>query len=238
MAANPAERIEVHKKAFELLESISEKTQEIQHNLVRVNQRLGSNYIWLGDDFAKKGEQEKALENYRNALQYNEKMFESVKAEIAIVGETQNLSRNLSGAYQNLGENYFKLGEKEKGLEMLQKNLEMVIELAKADDKNTEAQIDVANAYVSFADAYKQFGDYQKALESNTKSLEILEKMFLLDNKNLETSHGIVRRMNAQTEFLEKINRANEAKTYRNKLAEMCKSDSNASPCIEIGLVK
>lgn len=232
------EKIQIYKKAFDLLENVPDKSLEIQHQFSRAAQRLGTNHIWLGDDLLKKGEKEKALENYRNALPFNQKMFESIEAEIAIEGTTQNLQRLLAGANQNLGENYFKLGEKEKGLEMLQKNLDICLALAKSDEKNVEAQIDVANATISFADAYKQFGDFTKAVEANRKSLEILEKLFANDNKNIELSNLIVKRLNALAETLEKTNRASDAKLYRSKIAEMCKEALNANPCQEIGLIK
>lgn len=236
--ANNRDRIEIYKKAFDLLENIADKPLEIQHQFSRVCQRIGTNYIWNGNEFLKNGDKEKASENYRNALPFNQKMFDSIKAEIALEGETQNLQRLLAGANQNLGENYFKLGENEKGLQMLQTNLEISLKLAQADEKNTEAQIDVANAYASFTDAFKQFGDFQKALESNTKALEIFEKLRVSGIKNLEIMHPLIRRMNVQAELLEKTNRAASAKIFREKLVEMCKVDFNSSPCVEIGLVK
>lgn len=232
------EKIAIYKKAFDLLLNISEKTLEIQHQFSRVNQRLGTNYVWLGDDFIKNGDKEKAFENYRNALPYNEKMFESIKAEIIIGGSTQNLQRLLAGANQNLGENHFKLGEKEKGLELLQKNLDICLELAKADEKNTEAQLDIANAYISFADAYQQFSDSEKAIAANRKSLEIFEKLYSADNKNIEISQPMIKRMAALADLLEKTNRTNEAKPYRQKCVEMCKNPFNNTACQEIGVVK
>jgi eukaryotic-like serine/threonine-protein kinase len=231
-------RIEIYTKAAELIEKIPNKTLEIQHNLTRVNQRLGTNHVWLGDEFAKNGDKEKALENYRKALPYNEKMFESVKAEITIGGSTQNLQRILAGANQNLGENYFKLGEKEKGFEMLNKNLEITLELAKADAKNTEAQIDIANSYQSFTDAYQQFGDYPKAIESIKKALEIIEKQRLIATKNAEISVGLVKENLQLINLLEKINRKAETNVYRQKNVELCKIDAVTPHCVELGLVK
>lgn len=236
--ANNRDRIEIYKKAFDLLENIQSKPLEIQHQFSRVCQRIGTNYIWSGDDFLKKGEKETALENYRNALPFNQKMFDSIKAEIALEGETQNLQRLLAGANQNLGENHFKLGENEKGLQMLEKNLEISLKLAQADEKNTEAQIDVANAYTSFVDAYKKLGNFGKAFEYNAKALEIFEKLNSADIRNAEISHPLIKRINTQAELLEKTNRAASAKLFREKLAEMCRDDFNSSPCVEIGLVK
>jgi len=236
--ANNRDRIDIYKKAFDLLENIPNKPLEIQHQFSRVCQRIGTNYIWSGDEFIKNGDNEQALESYRNALPFNEKMFYSIKAEIALEGETQNLQRLLAGANQNLGENYFKLGKKEEGLEMLQKNLEISLRLAQADEKNTEAQIDVANAYTSITDAFKQFGDFQKALESNAKALEIFEKLRTAGIKNLEIMNPLIKRMQVQAELLGKTNCAVSAKILREKLAEMCSDDFNSTPCAEIGLVK
>ena len=158
-------------------------------------------------------------------------MAESVKAEIALTGTSQNLMRNTAVSFDNLGENYFKLGEKEKGLAMLQKNLEISRLLAASDDKNLEAQIDVSNAYVTFANAYEKFGDYPKAIESAKNVLQILEKTYTSDNKNGEVSNGIVLRTRQLAGLLEKTNQANEAKVYRTKAAEMCKLEINASSC-------
>lgn len=230
-------KIEIYMKAFSLLANFSNKPLEMQHQYSRVCQRIGSNYVWIGDDLMNKGDKENAAENYRKALPFNQQMFDSINAEIALEGKTQNLQRLFAGANQNLGENYFKLGEKEKGLAMLQKNLDISIELAKADEKNTEAQLDISNAHISFADAYKQFGEFQKSFESNAKSLEILEKLLAADKNNIEISSPLIRRLNAQAEILEKLNRANEAKIYRSKLTEFCKNPLVFTPCHEIGLI-
>ncbi len=231
-------RIETYKKVLDLLENIPDKDLEIQHTLTRANQRIGTNYVWLGDQFAKDGDKERSLENYRLALPYTEKMFESTKLEIAIGGVTQNLQRVLAGCNQNLGENYFKLGEKEKGLEMLQKSLDITLDLAKADPKNTEASIDVANSYISFSTAYEQFGDFPKAIAANEKALEILWKSSSLDNKNIEVADAIIRRLNQGAILFEKANRIGEAKIYRQKLEEFCKSEIINGACSEVGLAK
>ncbi|HQU86383.1 MAG TPA: serine/threonine-protein kinase [Pyrinomonadaceae bacterium] len=234
--ANPSVRLEIYRKAFALLENIPDKTLETQHQFSRVCQRLGSNFVWFGDDLLKKGEKEKALENYRNALPFNEKMFDSIKAEIALEGETQNLQRLFAGANQNLGENYAKLGETEKGLQMLEKNLEISLKLAKADEKNTEALLDVANAFTSFVDAFRQNGAFEKALVYNTKALEILENLSSAGIKNIETTAPLIKRLHAQAELLEKTKRFGAA-TYLEKINELCRNEMNKSPCIEIGQI-
>lgn len=231
-------RIETYKKVLTLLENIPDKDLEIQHTLTRANQRIGTNYVWLGDQFAKDGDKEKSLENYRLALPYTLKMFESTKLEISIGGITQNLQRVLAGCNQNLGENYFKLGEKEKGLEMLQRSLEITVDLANADPKNTEAPIDVANSYISLSTAFEQFGDFPKAITANEKAIEILQKSISLDNKNAEVSDSLVNRLHQTTILLEKANRNGEAKIYTQKLDELCKSDIPNSRCLAIGLAK
>ncbi len=217
-------RIETYKKVADLLENIPDKNLEIQHTLTRANQRIGTNYVWLGDQFAKDGDKEKSLESYRLALPFTQKMFESTKLEIAIGGTTQNLQRVLAGCNQNLGENYFKLGEKEKGLEMLQKSLDITLDLAKSDPKNTEAPIDVANSYISFSTAYEQFGDFPKAITANEKAIEILRKSISLDNKNAEVADSLVNRLHQTTILLEKANRIGEAKTALSELQAFCKS--------------
>lgn len=227
-------RIETYKKVADLLENIPDKTLEIQHTLTRANQRIGTNYVWLGDQFAKEGNKEKSLENYRLALPYTQKMFESTKLEIAIGGTTQNLQRVLAGCNQNLGENYLKLGEKAKGLEMLQKSLEITMDLAKADPQNTEAPIDVANSYISLSTAYEQFGDYQEAITANEKAIEILKKSISLDNKNAEVADALVRQLNQATSLFKKANHIGEAKISRQRLEDFCKTDVPNAECLEL----
>ncbi len=226
-----AEKIEIYQKAGELLKNLPNITPDIQRLVTRINQRIGTNFIWMGDEFVEKNDQPNALDSYRKALQYNEKMFESVKSEIVIGGTSQNLERNRASSYGNLGENYFKLGEREKGLAMLFKNLEISLALAQADDKNTEANIDVSNVYVSFADAYEKFGDYEKAIQANQNALHLLEKVYASDTKNGEISNGMVLRTKQIVRLFEKVKRMNEAKVYRTKLAEMCKLDINTVYC-------
>lgn len=229
-------RIETYKKAANLLENIPNKTLEIQHMFTKANQRIGTNYVWRGDELSKNGDTAGSLENYRLGLPYNEKFFESTKLEIAIGGVTQNLQRILAGCYQNLGENYLKLGEKEKGLELLRKNLEITLELAKADEKNTEAKLDVANSYLSFANAYEQFGEIEKAVTADEKAVEILQKLIPADTRNLEVSNALVVGLNKAAKLLEKANQKGEAKIYREKLAEFCNSGITTSECSTIGL--
>lgn len=228
-----SERIAAYQKAADLLENIPDKTSEMLRSWSRVNQRIGTNYIWLGEAQIKKGETENAAQNFRNALPYNKKMSESVENEIGISGATPNLRRNLAGSYGGLGDNYSKLGERENSLKMLSKSLEISLELAKDDKKNTEAQIDVANAYVSFADAFKEFGELPKAIASNEQCLNIYEKLVTSDDKNGEISNGLVFRMYWMVDLLEKVKRTQEAKNYRQKVAEMCKLELNAALCKE-----
>ena len=207
LAATFAERISTYQKAAELLENIPNKTIEMQRSWSRVNQRIGTNYLWTGDKFMTDGDAENAAQNFRNALPYNEKMFESVKTEIALSGATPNLQRNLAGSYRNLGENYFKLGERDNSLKMLGQNLAISLELAKEDTQNTEAQIDIANAYISFADAFEKFNDLPKAVASNEKSLEIYQKIITTSEKNGEVADGLVWRTTQNVRLLEKMNR-------------------------------
>ena len=232
------DRIAIYQKAADLLENIPNKTSEMQRSWSRVNQRIGTNYMWLGDNFLNAGDAENAAQNYRKALPYNEKMFESVKTEIALSGTTPNLERNLAGSYRNLGENHFKMGERENSLNELEKCLEVSLRLAKNDAKNTEAQIDVANAYISFADAFEHFGDVPQAVASNEKCLEIYEKLITTDEKNGEVINGLVWRMKLTADLLEKLNRTQAAKNYRQKVIEMCKLEINDSTCKEIGTIK
>ena len=232
------EKTAVYQRAADLLKNIPNKTSEMQRSWSRVNQRIGTNYMWLGDALLKAGETENAAQNYRKALPYNEKMFESVKTEIALSGTTPNLERNLAGSYRNLGENHFKLGERENSLNELEKNLEISLQLAKNDAKNTEAQIDVANAYISFADAFEHFGDFPQAVASNEKCLEIYEKLITTDEKNGEVANGLVWRMKLTADLLEKVNRTQAAKNYRQKVIEMCKLEINDSTCKETGAIK
>ena len=232
------DRIAIYQKAADLLENIPNKTSEMQRSWSRVNQRIGTNYMWLGDNFLNAGDAENAAQNYRKALPYNEKMFESVKTEIALSGTTPNLERNLAGSYRNLGENHFKMGERENSLNELKKCLEISLRLAKNDAKNTEAQIDVANAYISLADAFEHFGDVPQAVASNEKCLEIYEKLITTDEKNGEVINGLVWRMKLTADLLEKVNRTQAAKNYRQKVIEMCKLEINDSTCKEIGTIK
>ncbi len=232
------ERIAAYQKAADLLESIPNKTSEIQRSWTRVNQRIGSNYIWHGEALLQKGETESAFQNFRIALPYNERMSESVKTEIAVSGGTPNLRRNLAGSFGGLGDNYSKLGDKENSLTMLRKNLEISLELASDDAKNTEAQIDVANAYISFADAYEQFGELPKTIVSNEKALEIYKKLFANDEKNGEVANGLVLRMNKIADLLEKAKRAQEARNYRQKTIELCKIEINHSTCKSIAVIE
>lgn len=232
------DRIAIYQKASDLLENIADKTSETQRSWSRVNQRIGTNYIWLGEAQIKKGETENAAQNFRNALPYNKKMSESVKTEIAISGATPNLRRNLAGSYGGLGDNYSKLGDKKNSLTMLQQNLEISLELASGDAKNTEAQLDVANAYIGFADAYEQFGELSKAIVLNEKTLEIYKKLIANDEKNGEVANGLVLRMRKVADLLENGKRPQEAKNYRQKITEMCKIEINNSTCKYIAAIE
>ncbi|MBS1792527.1 MAG: serine/threonine protein kinase [Acidobacteria bacterium] len=226
-----ADKIEIFRKALALLEGIAEKTSEIQHNITRVNQRLGTNYVWFGDEYAKNGDPEKARECYRAALPFHEKMFESTEAEIAMNGLSQNLRRLEAGAYVNLGETYLKLDRRDKVLEMLRKNLEICDELARADEKNTEALFDVSNAYQSFAEAYEKFGELPKALDAARNSLGRLEKAAAVDPRNSEAARGIVGTLGRIAGLLEKMNRPAEARAVRGRTAELCRDPNYAAVC-------
>ncbi len=229
------QRIDVYLKAFALLNDVPRNTVETQHAWSKVNQRLGSNYSWLGDEFNGQGEPAKALAAFESAAKYDELMSESVRDEIKAAGESQNLKRNLAGSDQNLGEIYLRLGKKDEAVRLLKRNLEICLELANADEKNAEARLDVAYAWTSLAEAYETIGDPAGSISAGRSALTILDKIAAADRSNNEVERATVRIASVMERVFASVRRPSEARAQHSRLAEICSRPINASVCMSAG---
>lgn len=234
-AFNHQQRIDVYLQAFESMKDIPRTSIDVQHTWSKLNQRLGSNYSWLGDELRARGDLSGATKAFESAAEFDERMFQSVNDEIKMAGESQNLKRNLAGSNQNLGEVYIRLGKADEGIRLLKRNLEICTELANADEKNAEARLDVANAWTSLSVAYEKTGDPLNSIYAGRSALAILDKMREADRSNNEVDRASVGISTVLERVFNARGQRDEARSQHSRLAELCSKPVNASVCTDAG---
>lgn len=229
LTAVSLERIALYQKSADLIQSLPEKNFESQMILGRATQRIGSNYIWLGNQETLAGNEDAALNYYKQALPYHQKYLEIVKNNIGDAGSPIT-ERRIATGYHNLGQAYIELKEFKLGFENLQESLSRWQNYAKINPGNNEAQIDLADCYYTFVDAYEKSNNLPLSIEFNKKSLEILNKIVKLDATD-EVMHQKINRMYKLVELYDKANQPKQSQNVKKQLAEICSFETIKPYC-------
>lgn len=223
------ERIALYQKAFDLLKNFPEKTFENQMTFARSIQRIGSNYIWLGNQTITAGDKVLALNYYKQAFPYQQKYLEIVTGNVEDAG-TAIAERRIAMGYQHLGEAYIKLGDFKLGFENLEKSLLHYQTYMNKNSDNFEAEIDISNCYFAFANAYEESNDLHRSIEFNQKGLVILNKVIEVD-ANTESIKRKIARMYKLVGLFDKTNQSKQSHDLQKQLVAICSIEANKQFC-------
>jgi tetratricopeptide (TPR) repeat protein len=212
-----------HLKALPLAEELVRKdpdSPEKTRTLVRVNQRIGTDYQRLGGKAEKENQPEKAKEFYRQALEYQRKAYATTQRLYAIEPQKSANYRYLALAAINLGETLSKNGETAEAVEMLEKARRIIEEILRLDPKNSESKFDLSVIYETFGAIYKNAQKYEKAAEYVRQSISLDEEIYKTDPRKVEILGHIEGNYQTLAEISGLLGETDRAEAYRQKSEE------------------
>ena len=213
-----------HLKALPLAEELvagDPPSPEKTRTLVRVNQRVGTDYQRLGDKAEKENQPERAKEFYRQSLAHQRKAFETTQRLYEIEPQKSANYRYLALAAINLGEALSKNGETAEAARMLERARAMIEDILRADPKNSESKFDLSVAFESFGAIYLRAKEYEKAREYVRASIDLDEEIYKSDPRKLEVLGHIETNYKALAEIAERSGEPDKAEAFRTKAEEV-----------------
>jgi serine/threonine protein kinase len=209
-----------HSKALPIAEKLvaaDPNNVEKLRQLVRVNQRIGTDYQRLGDKARQENQPGEAAEFFRRSLEYQRKMFTDTEKLYALEPEKPANRRYLALAYINLSDSLGRNGHTSEALQMLEKGRAMLEEQLRLDPQNNETKFDLAEIFSSFAELYREAGRREEFLQALRKALELNEEIFARDAKNLEALNYLVERSKTLAQSYAESNEAEKARYFKQK---------------------
>jgi eukaryotic-like serine/threonine-protein kinase len=194
----------------------AEKTR----TLVRVSQRVGTDYQRLGGEAEKQNQPEKAREYFRQALTYQRKSFETTERLYAIEPQKSANYRYLALAAINLGETLSNNGETAEAVRMLENARRIIEEILRLDPKNSESKFDLSVAYETFGAIYKGAKEYGKAAEYIRRSISLDEEIYKTDPRKVEVLGHIHGNYQTLAEMSDALGEKEKAAAFRQQAEE------------------
>jgi serine/threonine protein kinase/tetratricopeptide (TPR) repeat protein len=210
------EHLKAQAVAEKLVAADPHNTEKLRQ-LVRTNQRIGTDYQRLGDKARQENKPDAAREFFRQSLEYQRRMFAETEKLYARAPEKPANRRYLALAYINLSDSLGRNGHAEDALEMLEKARRILEEHLRRDPKNNETKFDLAEIFNTFADLYSEKGDYENFSQYLRKAFELNEEIYARDPKNLEVLNYIVERSAKLAEVYAQTGDAEKAKYFKQK---------------------
>ncbi|HEX8369031.1 MAG TPA: protein kinase [Pyrinomonadaceae bacterium] len=210
------EHLKAQAVAEKLVAADPHNTENLRQ-LVRTNQRIGTDYQRLGDKARQENKPDAAREFFRQSLEYQRRMFAETEKLYARAPEKPANRRYLALAYINLSDSLGRNGHAEDALEMLEKARRILEEHLRRDPKNNETKFDLAEIFNTFADLYSEKGDYENFSQYLRKAFELNEEIYARDPKNLEVLNYIVERSAKLAEAYAQTGDAEKAKYFKQK---------------------
>ena len=213
---NLREHLKAHAIAEKLVADDPNNTEKLRQ-LVRANQRIGTDYQRLGDKARQENKPSEAAEFFRRSLEYQRRMFAATEKLYALAPEKPANRRYLALAYINLSDSLGRNGQAGEALQMLEKARAMLEENLRLDPKNNETKFDLAEIFNTFADIYAGAGKRENFTQYLRKALELNEEIYARDPKNLEALNFIVERSKKLSEAYAQSGDGEKAKHFKQK---------------------
>ena len=178
-------------EALQIAENLSQtqkENSELNTILMKLNQRAGSLYIFMGDKAVEKNEPSGDI--YARAVPFHEKSL--AFAEKIYRTDENNLPnrRRYAVALLNLAETLAKNGVRDET--KIRSAIELLEKTANEDGRNLEAQFDLAESNRVQAEIREKFGEHKKAIKNLETAFALYQKIRQTDSKNLESVNAIV----------------------------------------------
>jgi serine/threonine protein kinase/tetratricopeptide (TPR) repeat protein len=209
-----------HLKAQAIAEKIVEtdaNNPEKLRQLIRTNQRIGTDYQRLGDRARQENKPDEARGFFRQSLEYQQRTLAGAEKLYALAPEKPANRRYMALAYINLSESLGRNGRAPEALGMLEKARRILEENLSLDPKNNETKFDLAEIFNAFAYIYSDTGDAGNFSQYLRKALELNEEIYAKDPQNLEALNSIVERSRKLSETFAQAGDAEKAKYFKQK---------------------
>lgn len=223
------EKVATYQKALELLQSVPDRSSDVQMSIAKSIQRLSSSRILLGDQIKADGDNKLAGNEYRLALLHQLQYVEQLKSYQGDAG-LQTAERRIAMAYQDLGMAHTRISEFKPAFETLNLSHSKFQNYLIKNPDNIQAQIDVSNSFACLARAYKASNDPRRSADAERKSLEILRRMTDQDTKSDFLGRKIAGLNRLVVVYAER-NLAIQSQNIRKQLEQLCSVESNERFC-------
>ncbi len=176
----------------ELLAAFPDDKEAIRNNM-RVNQRLGTAYTWLGDAAEKGGDKQKAAERYAQGLPFHLASFEM--SQKLFESEPNNISyqRNFAMGSINLAESYARNGKRPDAMTMIEQCMKTLSQMEAEDRNNKEVRSDIAFSYMAIANIWRSLGEKKNEIDEIEKALALQKNVYQDDPQNTEILSEIIK---------------------------------------------
>ena len=226
------QKLEYHLKALTFADEFylaDPQNPESLRMLARANQRIGTDYFWLGENAEMNNLSESVQSFFKQALPYHKKMFESIEKLAQIIPNDPNLMRNQFASHTSFAETLSRNNRKQEALELAKTTMTLAKQIQANDAKNREASFDIALTYELFSKIYLHDGKEKEGYKNLQKALEYSEEVFKTDENNLEALVKINEYCNKLIKLCEKNGNQIQAKFYQNRLTEIKKISASIS---------
>jgi serine/threonine protein kinase len=210
-------------KALRLVDEISAagaNDYETVKASARVNQRIGTDYFWLGREAEQRGDAGEAKKHFAESLLFQEKSRAAAEQMFALAPERPETSRYQAASYGNLAESLSVNNRPDEALQMANKLLAIVEKTLTEDANNREARLNLSNAFEIFAGVHLRLGDDAQTINYTQKALAIDEAIYEADTKNREVFARIGERHRLLAEIYDKRDEMEKAELHRRKIEQ------------------
>ncbi|MEQ1762098.1 MAG: protein kinase [Pyrinomonadaceae bacterium] len=182
-------KLEYHLKAVpiaEELERISDTDLPRLRTIARTYQRVGTDYMWLGEYALSQGEGEKAAAYFAQAHPFHEKMVRAAEHLAQIEPNVSDARRLRIAAYSSLAETLANNSRTDEALKHVEKALRLAAEARAADPSNREVDMELGTIRSIQGKIHALRGDLRNADVSYQAAVHAFELAGQRDPGNIE----------------------------------------------------
>lgn len=214
------QKLEHHKRAFPIAEELARvdpDDAETIRLLARVNQRIGTDYVWLGESAENRNEPDLAKTYYGQAVPFHQTMYNAVQQLAMRFPDDKSVLRNVVAANSAYAETLSRNGRRSEALEFAYKALSLSKEIMSRDPGDREAKFNIAEAHSLLSRVYSLDNRLHKAIENLNLAFDICEGITKADGKNSEVVVKLMEHSASLSRLYAKIGDKTKAMAYQQK---------------------
>lgn len=180
------------------LESVNDNDRVRLQTIARTYQRLGTDYMWLGEEWLSKGDNAAAESFFQQGIPFHEKMITYAERVAALEPNATEARRLRIAANSSIAELLSATTRKVDALEYVQKSLKLAEEGKAADPDNREAEMELGNIYDILGKVRQRSGDGEIAIRDYERAANHFRRVIERDRNNVEAQTrllGLIRKL-------------------------------------------